>query len=236
MMRPMLLHPQPLAASDKVGTQSQDVVDPRLLGSGTVIGIVLHVETDEGLADAVDDGKCVGGGRGDPEILQEGEQSNEEEAAAEPSQGAEFLPASHNFEDFSFDLALEFGVELVFRRVIDELAHALHLLQMLGGVVRMHHLVLHGDIIASEQMHGFTAWMVEVGEVVDDAIDGNLMTLQCFHGRETLALSGLRGILTDDAGRLALPQFVCVRGHGVVRSFVSFFDERVSVLGCSMTV
>lgn len=49
----MLFHPQPLAAANKIGseTSNKEIVDPRPARSGSsVVGIVLDVQPDETLS------------------------------------------------------------------------------------------------------------------------------------------------------------------------------------------
>ena len=60
VVRPMLLHPEPLGSTNEIGTESQHVIDPSLLRRRTVVGIVLDVEADSGLRDTVQNGQSDG--------------------------------------------------------------------------------------------------------------------------------------------------------------------------------
>jgi hypothetical protein len=69
--RPVLLHPQPLASTDEVSAQSVHIVDPRFLGSCTVVSIMLNIKTNQGLRYTVNNGQCkTSGGRCHPKVLQ----------------------------------------------------------------------------------------------------------------------------------------------------------------------
>lgn len=42
VMSPVLGEPGPFASSDEVGSETKEVIDPRVFGGGSVVGIVLH--------------------------------------------------------------------------------------------------------------------------------------------------------------------------------------------------
>mmetsp|Transcript_18637 Transcript_18637/g.39090 ORF Transcript_18637/g.39090 Transcript_18637/m.39090 type:complete len:437 (+) Transcript_18637:467-1777(+) len=191
MVSPMLGQPGPFASPDEIGSKSEQIVDPRLFGGGSVIGIVLHVQADGGAGHSKGDGEenSLGGvevGGGGEGVLEEEEEGDVDEGSEEKSGRSEFAAAAHNFEDFGFDFAFEFRVEFVFRLVVVNLSNGLHLLQMLRGMVRMNHLVLHGDIIPPEKFHHLSSRMDEVGNVVNDPVDCDFGSFEAFDGSHGL--------------------------------------------------
>jgi hypothetical protein len=89
------------------------MVDPWRSRCRTVVGIVLYIQSDEGLGDAIDDSHLVGGLRSHPEVLQTEKQRNVEESTGEPSKGSKLLSATNNLKDFFLDLKLERCFKLV---------------------------------------------------------------------------------------------------------------------------
>ena len=110
MVRPVLFHPQPLASSDEIGSESKSIVDPRFFGCGSVVAVVLNIQTDQRLGDTVNDGKCVGGNTGDPVVLESEKETNVKECTGKVSRGSELASTSNNLEDFLLDLTFEWGV------------------------------------------------------------------------------------------------------------------------------
>ena len=51
--RPMLFHPQPLAPTNEISAKAQDIVNPDLSRSGSMVGIVLNVQSNQGLGHTV---------------------------------------------------------------------------------------------------------------------------------------------------------------------------------------
>lgn len=113
VMRPMLLHPKPLASSNKVSSESQQIIDPRSLGGSSVISIMLNIQTDQSLRDSVYDSKSKRGSLCDPKILKGKEERNVANATEMPSVGSKFLSAADNLEDFALNFLFKWSVELV---------------------------------------------------------------------------------------------------------------------------
>jgi hypothetical protein len=109
----MLLHPKPLASSNKVSSESQQIIDPRSLGGSSVISIMLNIQTDQSLRDSVDDSKSKRGSLCDPKILKGKEEGNVANATEMPSVGSKFLSAADNLEDFALNFLFKWSVELV---------------------------------------------------------------------------------------------------------------------------
>ena len=108
---PMLLHPIVFASTNEICSEAEDVVDPCAFGCGTVIGIVLYVEADEGLGDTECDGEWDGCGGGvGPEVVHGCHEADVEEGTGEVSWCTEFTSSADYFEDFTFDFTFEFCV------------------------------------------------------------------------------------------------------------------------------
>lgn len=60
-----------------------------------------------------------------------------------------------------------------------------HLFQMFVSVVRMNHFVLHGDIIAAEELDYLSSGMDKVRDIVNDSFDCDLRTFQSFQRTES---------------------------------------------------
>lgn len=113
VVSPMLLHPQPLAATNKISTQPQNVVNPRCLGGCSVIGVVLHIQTNQSLRYTIDNRECDSRTREDPQVLKTKEESNIKEATEEPSKSSKLASSSDDLEDFSLDFLLEGSIKLI---------------------------------------------------------------------------------------------------------------------------
>lgn len=110
---PVLFHPKPLATADEVSSKTQKVVDPRPLRSSSMVGIMLDIQTNKSLGDPVNDSHGVAGFSGNPKVLHVEKETNVTHSTSIPSECSELLTTSNNLEDFTLDLALERGVELV---------------------------------------------------------------------------------------------------------------------------
>ncbi len=73
---------------------------------------------------------------------------------------------------------------------------------MLRGMMRMDHLVLHGDVVPPEEFHHLPSRMDEVGNVVNDPVDGDFGSREAFDGSDGLGggIGGGIGISGDSAG------------------------------------
>lgn len=69
MVSPMLFQPQPLAAANQIGTESEQLIDPRAFTAGTVIGVVLNAKSNPSLRNAVHDRELPRGSLCDPQVL-----------------------------------------------------------------------------------------------------------------------------------------------------------------------
>jgi len=78
-----------------------------------VVGIVLDVQTDKGLGDAVTNRERDCCGRRHPKVLQAKEQSTVKHSTDVPSPSTEFFSTANNLEDFPFDFAFERGIKFV---------------------------------------------------------------------------------------------------------------------------
>mmetsp|Transcript_16482 Transcript_16482/g.40255 ORF Transcript_16482/g.40255 Transcript_16482/m.40255 type:complete len:242 (-) Transcript_16482:221-946(-) len=177
VVSPMLFHPQPLGSANEISTQSVHVVDPWSLGGSSVVGIVLDVQSNEGLRDSIDNGKSKGSRGGHPQVLQSKEKTHVENGSNVPSPGSKFTTTADNLEDFTLDFTFEFSVKLVFAGVIWDSSNSLHLFQMLACMVRVDHFVLNGNIVSTKHMNGFTSWMIKVLDIVDGSINANFRLL-----------------------------------------------------------
>lgn len=224
MVGPVLLHPEPLAAADEVGSEAKDVVDPGLLGGGSVVGIVLDVEADAGLGHAQEDGQGPGRADGHPQVLEGRHDADVGEGPGEVSPGAELPSPPHDLEHLPLDLALEGGVEDVVPLHISvvDLADGSHLLQVLGGVVGVDHLVLDRDVVATEQQDGVPTGMLEVGKVVDGVVDDDLVSLEVLDRIDArtggLVAGGIRHLFAGQGRLLAVAKF-SVGGHICLRRY-----------------
>ena len=108
-----MFQPKPLASTDEISTKSKDVVDVVVLRCGSVVGIVLNIQTNQCLGNTIDDGKGPRRSVGDPKVLKVEEKGNIKGATGMPSKSSEFSPTTNNLKDFALDFSLKFGVELV---------------------------------------------------------------------------------------------------------------------------
>lgn len=218
MVGPVLLHPEPLAAADEVGTEAEDIVDPGLLGCGSVVGVVLNVEANAGLGHAQEDGQGPGRADGHPEVLEGGHDADVGEGPGKVSPGTELPSPPHDLEHLPLDLALEGGVEDVVPLHISvvDLADGSHFLQVLGRVIRVDHLVLDRDVVATEQQDGVATGMLEVGKVVDGVVDDDLVSLEVLDRIDArtggLVAGGIRHLVAGQGRLLAVAKF-SVGGH-----------------------
>ena len=83
------------------------------------------------------------------------------------------------------------------RHIIHNLSHHLHLLQMLPSMIRMDHLILNSNIIPPKEFHNLATWMDKVGNVINDPVNGNLVTLESLEGTKVW----LGGVIIDEVGR-----------------------------------
>jgi len=111
--------------------------------------------------------------------------------------------------------------------VIGDFADALHLIEVLGGVVRVDHLVLDGYVIAAEDLDRISAGVIEIGNVVNRSLDADLGRLQvqyaakAFRRRVGQSPASWRGC-TDYARRrrLALTKFIGIGRHCCVLAWL----------------
>jgi hypothetical protein len=113
VVRPMLLLPEPLGASNKVRSESEKVIHPCFLGRSTMIGIVLNIETNECLGHTINDCQPKGRTVQDPQILKKKEETNEEEGTKEVSRCAKLSSTTHNLKHFLLDFSLKGSIKLV---------------------------------------------------------------------------------------------------------------------------
>jgi hypothetical protein len=113
MVCPVLLHPQPLAATNQVGKDTEKVIDPGAFGTGSVIGIMLDIHTNQGLGNAKEEGHGNSGALKRKEVLKVAKGRAITDGAKEPSIGSEFFSAADNLKDFAFDFAFKLGIKLV---------------------------------------------------------------------------------------------------------------------------
>lgn len=112
-MSPVLLHPEPLAASNQVDTKSQRIVHSRITRRRSMIGIVLHIQTNQSLGKTKDSSQQEGGGLSDPEIQTSKVESDVTGGAKEITSCTKFLAPFDYFEYFLFELSFKGGVKLV---------------------------------------------------------------------------------------------------------------------------
>jgi hypothetical protein len=119
----MLRQPIPLTSTDEVGAEAEEVVNPRSFRGGSMVGIMLYIQTDEGLRYAENNSDentaiapagriCKGLSRREP-VLHEGEEGDVRKGTGEESGGAIFTPSAHNLKDFVLYLTFEWSVKFV---------------------------------------------------------------------------------------------------------------------------
>mmetsp|Transcript_25821 Transcript_25821/g.60796 ORF Transcript_25821/g.60796 Transcript_25821/m.60796 type:complete len:261 (-) Transcript_25821:125-907(-) len=212
VMRPVLFHPQPFASSNEIRSESQKIVDPCLLRGGSVVRVVLNVQSDKGLGNTVDNGQAQSGGGGYPQILQGEKETDVKEGTSEITPCSELASTANNLKDFALDFAFERSIPDILAAVIGNGTNSLHLLEVLIGVVRVDHFVLNGNIVSSEQLDRLAAGMIEILDVVDGTIDNNLGFSQSLQSRN--AKDGfVRSVFVVHNLGVALSQAVSVGSH-----------------------
>ena len=170
----MLLHPNQFGPTNKINGIAQNLIDPRCSRRGSVIGIVLNVETNQGLRNPVENGQRKTGARGHPAILQIEKQGHVTDTTAPPSRRSVVPTGRNEFVHFPFDLAFKFGIKSVLALIVGNAADALQLFQPTAPVViGMDHLVIDRRVVATKQVNGVAAGMRKARQIVDDAIDAN---------------------------------------------------------------
>mmetsp|Transcript_131557 Transcript_131557/g.196056 ORF Transcript_131557/g.196056 Transcript_131557/m.196056 type:complete len:210 (+) Transcript_131557:835-1464(+) len=180
MMRPVLLEPEPPAASDEVSPEAEHIVNPRLPGSGAVVCIVLDVQADKRLRNTVDNREQKGRFGRHPEVLQTEEEGNVKCTPKIPTGSSKFTSSAHDLEHFLFDLPFEWRIKFVLSIVVGNFPNTLHFLQVLGGVVRVDHLVLNCDIVSSKDKYRLAAGMVKILNIVNDSVNCYLISSKGF--------------------------------------------------------
>mmetsp|Transcript_512 Transcript_512/g.849 ORF Transcript_512/g.849 Transcript_512/m.849 type:complete len:235 (-) Transcript_512:116-820(-) len=188
MMIPMLRHPVPFVGSNKVRSKSKQVIHPRAFGGGTMIRIMLNIQSNKRLCDTkrncqnystlvpvVVVKESCGGGK---VVLHKEEESNVAERTEEVTGCSKLTTSANNLEYFPFDVTLELGIEFVFGFIIHNLSNHLHFLQVLASMVRMDHPVLHSHIISTKELDHLTTGMDKVGNVVDNSVNSNFSSLE----------------------------------------------------------
>mmetsp|Transcript_11386 Transcript_11386/g.21000 ORF Transcript_11386/g.21000 Transcript_11386/m.21000 type:complete len:270 (-) Transcript_11386:132-941(-) len=230
MMSPMLRHPIPFTGANEIGTKSKKVVDPRAFGNCSVVGIVLHIQPNKRLGHTERNGHghtalvpivvVKKSGRGSKLVLHEEEKCNVGEGTEEVARRCEFTSAADYFKHFGFDLALKGGIEFVLRCIVHHLAHHLHLLQMLPGMIRMDHLILHRHIIPTKESDHLSSRMVKVGNVIDDSVNSHFSPLESLEraegglGRGIIGIDEIRGGVDLGGNAVAEDAGVGVWRHG----------------------
>ena len=113
VVSPVLFHPKPLGPADKVRSKTQNLVHPGLFGRSTVIGVMLHIETNEGLGNTVNYCQQEGRSLHHPEILKVKEETNESKGAEEVTGRSELPSATHDLEHLLLDISLKGSIKLV---------------------------------------------------------------------------------------------------------------------------
>jgi hypothetical protein len=108
----MLLHPKPLATTDKVGTESQKIIDPDFSRGGSMVGIVLHIQTNQSLGHAVDNGKSKRRLLY-PLVLKVKEKDDATNRSKEISWRSKLAATSNNSKDLLFHFPFKFGIKFV---------------------------------------------------------------------------------------------------------------------------
>mmetsp|Transcript_5397 Transcript_5397/g.7810 ORF Transcript_5397/g.7810 Transcript_5397/m.7810 type:complete len:235 (+) Transcript_5397:717-1421(+) len=196
VMSPMLRHPIPFVGSNKVTSESKQVIHPRVFGGSTMIRIMLHIQSNKCLCDTKHNCQChstlvpvvvvkesCGGGEF---VLHEEEESNVAERTEEVARCSKLTTSANNLEYFPFDVAFKLGIELVFGFIIHNLSNILHLLQVLASMVRMDHLILNSHIIPTKELDHLTTRVDKVGNIVDDSVNCNFSALEALQSANGL--------------------------------------------------
>ena len=78
-----------------------------------MVGVVLHIQSNQSLGNSVDNSKSPGWSAGNPEVLKEEEKGNVERTAEMPSKGSKFSTTTNNLEHLTLDLSLKLRIKLV---------------------------------------------------------------------------------------------------------------------------
>mmetsp|Transcript_24670 Transcript_24670/g.44616 ORF Transcript_24670/g.44616 Transcript_24670/m.44616 type:complete len:256 (-) Transcript_24670:196-963(-) len=148
---PMLFQPEPFRSSNEICSQSKNIIDPWFLGGSSVIGVMLHIQTNKGLRNTIEYCQPKGRSIHDPQILESKEESNVEKGARKVSGRTKLSSTTDNLEDFLFNLSFKRSIKFVFAFTVRDCADTLHLFQMLGSMMRMNHFVLHSNIISTKE-------------------------------------------------------------------------------------
>jgi hypothetical protein len=119
----MLFHPQPLASTNKIRSKSQQVIDPCFPRCGTMIGVVLHIQTNKGHGNAIGDCQGIRGSLNYPQELQVKEKRYITNGTEKVSRSPKFLSSTDNFEDFRLELSFKLGIKLVSNRTCKEVQY-----------------------------------------------------------------------------------------------------------------
>lgn len=111
--RPMLFHPQPLASSNKIRSETQQVIDPYFPTCGTMIGIVLHIQTNQSHGNSINDRQRIRGSLKHPQELQVEEKRDTTNGTEKVSRSPKFLSTTDNFKDFRLELSFKLGIKFV---------------------------------------------------------------------------------------------------------------------------
>ena len=93
-------------------------------------------------------------------------------------------------------------------------SYSLHLLQMLGCMIRMDHFVRYSRIIAAKDANGFTTRVIKGRNVVNDSFNHNFVGSQGFQGSHRFFDSIIVALGIQRRHRYALAQFVRIWSHG----------------------
>lgn len=123
VMSPMLSHPIPFIGSNKVRSESKQIIDPWVFGCCTVIGIMLDVQPNESLCNTkwnsqeystlvpvVVVEECGGGGEG---VLHKEEECYVAKCSEEEAGCTKLTTSANNLEDFLLDFTFKGRIELV---------------------------------------------------------------------------------------------------------------------------
>ena len=252
VMRPMLIHPQPLASTDSICTKSQKVIHPGFLWGSSMIRIVLNVQSNQSGRHTIGGSETPGSALCGPLVAQGGHEANVKEGTCEVAGSTKFTSTSNNLKHFAFDLTLKFCVPFItvqneksfrsniswasyhwkycttpmpietkerhlLRLVIHNLTDHLHLLQVLLGMIRMNHFVLHRYIIPSKNLDGVSSWMLKPIQCINDSINSYFILTKVL---ENFGSCGLRGwiqamvIFFQVVGKaITKTGDICIRGH-----------------------
>mmetsp|Transcript_17805 Transcript_17805/g.32234 ORF Transcript_17805/g.32234 Transcript_17805/m.32234 type:complete len:267 (-) Transcript_17805:61-861(-) len=180
MVRPVLFHPQPLASTDKISTESQYVVDPVIFRGCSMVRIVLHIQTNESLCHTQNDCHRPTGSLGHPQVLTDNHERNVEECTGKISWSTKLPPSSNDLEDLPLNIPLKLGIKQIVGFPVHNSTDPLHLFEMLGCVVGVDHFVLNRHIVPAKKKNGSTTGMTrgKVFHVINCSVDGNLSISQ----------------------------------------------------------